>query len=250
MNMDRLTTRESWDKHWAEVRLKVLTVKDFDRIIEGLIKRYLPYNKNYDVLEVGCVPGNYLIAFHKVFGYKPCGVDYSEAIDLVAKNMKKNGIKDFKIYRADFLKFNPGRKFNVVFSFGFLEHFTDPLPYVKKMNRLVKKGGYLIIQMPYLRKIQYLIHYLSNKELFKTHNLKYMDINKLMPLIEQLEEYQTLYAGYYGVFHDWPRTGGIISKFLFFLTHGINFINNKLNLNSILANSFTSTEVIFIGKKT
>lgn len=249
MKTNRLTQREYWDDHWKSFNPKIITKDNIQNIFLSLLGKYLPVNHKFRCLEVGCVPGDLLIALHKLFGYRPVGVDYNNRIDLVRKNMKKNGITDYKIYRSDIFKFEPGEKYDVVCSFGLVEHFTDPKPCIHKMANLVKKGGYLVVHVPNFRWLQYVIHYFSDRELFQTHNLKYMDIDNLKKAIHEVTEVETVYAGYYGVLQDWPKTGFFPSDVLHYLTHACNSMINKLGLNVLLSNRYTSTETVFIGRK-
>lgn len=244
-----LIKKKEWESHWKSYKPKVLSKNDIVSIFTGLIKNYLPVNSRYWCLEIGCVPGELLISFNKLFGYKLAGVDYSDHIELVKENMKLNKIKDYKIYKSDLFKFNPGKKYDVVSSFGLIEHFTDPKPCIKKMASLVKRGGYLIIHVPNFRWFQYLVHYFSNKKLLETHNLKYMDIDNLEKIIHEVTKVKTIYTGYYGIIQDWPKTGFFPADILHYLTHGFNMLINKLKFNVILSNKYTSTDTIYIGKR-
>jgi len=48
----------------------------------------------------------------------------------------------------DFMVFEPGRKFDVVVSFGFIEHLTDLGDILDKRAELVASGGYLVVEVP------------------------------------------------------------------------------------------------------
>lgn len=40
------------------------------------------------------------------------------------------------------------KSFDLVFSVGVIEHFKDPIPIIKEQTRVLKKGGFLIIDVP------------------------------------------------------------------------------------------------------
>jgi 2-polyprenyl-3-methyl-5-hydroxy-6-metoxy-1,4-benzoquinol methylase len=42
----------------------------------------------------------------------------------------------------------PQKQFDLVTAIHVLEHVSKPLDYLKKMTNLVKKGGYLVIEVP------------------------------------------------------------------------------------------------------
>ncbi len=250
MKQNTLTKIKDWNKHWDDIfRVKILKNEDFPAVITSLIKKYLPYNPLFKCLEVGCVPGRFLIAFHRTFGYEIYGVDYSGKIDLVRKNMAINNIKDYEVYKADILKFEPKMKFDVVFSFGLIEHFIDPTPYVRKMADLVKKGGYFIIEVPNFRNLQYIIHYFSRRNLFETHNLEYMDVKKIESLVNKVSSMITIYSGYFGIIQDFPYKKTFPNNLLYHFSHGFNLLANKLSLDILLSNQWASPETVYIGRK-
>ena len=250
MAHNEIINKKYWDNHWENVfKPTLITKNNYYSLFTSLFKKYLPYSKNFTCLEVGCVPGGFLINFKKIFGYKIYGIDYSDKIDFLKKNMSENKIKDYTVWHADLLKFKAKLRFDVVSSFGMLEHFIDPTPYIIKMTSLLKKGGYLIVEMPNFRNLQYILHYLNDKELLKKHNLKYMDINKLEKLISKNLHMKPIYAGYFGIIQDFPFKKSFPHNLLHYLTHRFNGVVNKLSLDVTLANPWTSTSTVYIGKK-
>lgn len=247
---NKLTTKKHWDEGWKRnFKPSIITENDYPAIFTTLFKRYLPYNKKFTCLEVGCVPGNYLIDLQRIFGYQIYGVDYSDRIDMLHETMKLNGIKQYKVWQADILQFDIDMQFDVVFSVGLIEHFRDPTLCIRKMSSLVKKGGYFIINVPHFRNLQYLIHYISNKNLFETHNLEYMEAKKMKKLVENVVQIQTLYSGYFGTIQDFPYQNKFPHNALYHLTHRFNTFMNRTQLNIFLANPITSTDTTYIGKK-
>lgn len=111
----KLTTKNYWDGYWSGLSKKrVETV-----IYSDILYRYLPKTKK-TFLETGCVPGNYMIYFNKIFKYKVYGIDYSEKIRFTKNNLDYNRVKDYKLYKSDFFKWSPRIQFDVVCSFGFI----------------------------------------------------------------------------------------------------------------------------------
>lgn len=160
-----------------------------------------------------------------------------------------NNIKDYQVYKANILEFKLNIKFDVVASFGLIEHFIDPTPYITKMASLVKRGGYLIIHVPNFRNFQYLIHLLSDRQLLEKHYLEYMDAGKLEKLVTRICPIKTLYAGYYGIIQDFPYKKTFPYNFLNFLSHNFNVITNRFSLNTLFSNRWTSPDTVYIGRK-
>lgn len=75
-----------------------------------------------------------MIYLNKEYGYRVSGIDYSKHMDYVRKNLRNNGIDDAELFNADLFQFNPDKKYNVVFSSGFVEHFDDYVSVVGKQG--------------------------------------------------------------------------------------------------------------------
>lgn len=62
------------------------------------------------------------------FGYFPEGINYVEGTRAIVKQaLQNNGIDDSKIYEDDFISWKPPKQYDLVFSGGFIEHFTDEI---------------------------------------------------------------------------------------------------------------------------
>ena len=97
-----------------------------------------------ELLEVGCGGSQYLAYFAKEFGLHVTGLDYSEpGCASAARLLTREGVSG-RIVCADF--FDPPRslcgKFDVVVSFGVVEHFTDTTACMPAaIANFVKPGG-------------------------------------------------------------------------------------------------------------
>lgn len=57
-------------------------------------------------------------------------------------------IKNPAVIKADFLKWDPKKKFDAVVFWESLEHTQYPQEYLKKASSILKKGGYIFIEYP------------------------------------------------------------------------------------------------------
>jgi SAM-dependent methyltransferase len=144
---------------------------------EVLIK-YIGYDEGKRFLEIGCSPGRNLIYFNRTFGFIPSGIDFLCNFDIVEKNLKSHGIKEFSLYNEDFLTFELNKTYDVVGSFGFLEHFEKWEPVLDKIVHCTKKGGYIITSVPHFRYGQYFLRKLLTPDVFERHNISVMDNSK------------------------------------------------------------------------
>lgn len=135
------------------------------------------------LVEIGCARSQWLPYFNKEFGFEVTGLDYSEAgCELARAILREQGIKG-TVCCEDF--FTPSKmlieQFDVVISFGVLEHFEDTLGCISAFSRFLKPGGIMITSVPnmagtigHLQKIVYRpvfdIHALLDKDsLCKSH---------------------------------------------------------------------------------
>ena len=179
---EAITTNEYWTKNYSDVGQKVFTLRtDLNLASSELdlyLKKILPFNKDFTFLEVGCAPGLWMHYFNKNFGYQPDGIEYShEGCELTKRNLSHLGIKPV-IYEEDFLNNTLEKeKYDVVFSGGFIEHFLDPDSVIEKHISVLKKGGWLILEVPNLTGWNLFIQKVLDKKIVDLHNLSLMNID-------------------------------------------------------------------------
>jgi ubiquinone/menaquinone biosynthesis C-methylase UbiE len=98
-----------------------------------------------NTLEVGCGSGGVSLYFHNTRGYNVELVDLSdEALRFAQRNFETHGKKPlhaiFRKADAAHLPY-PDNTFDLVMSFGLLEHFTDIAEPVSEQLRVLKPGG-------------------------------------------------------------------------------------------------------------
>ncbi len=186
-----LTTRGYWDGHWRRER----KYEGADHIMDSLLVRHLPRGGDY--LEVGCAPGATLAYFHRRFGYRVTGVDFS-SVELVRATMARAGITDYRVVEADFLRWESEQRFDVVASFGFVEHFADVRGIVLRHARFVRPGGYLVLELPNLRYFNGLLHAVLLPRVLALHNRAAMRPKRITAPLLEGDAFEILHAGYFG----------------------------------------------------
>lgn len=93
------------------------------------------------ILEVGCGSGFVSLYFAKR-GYQATCLDVNKFIlEVAEKNFEQEGVNgEFVVGDAEKLPFKTG-SFDVVTSFGLLEHFEDPSKAISEMIRILKPNG-------------------------------------------------------------------------------------------------------------
>lgn len=188
------TTKELWDSYFENYRPALIESVCFSDVFA----RHLRTDPSKRVLEIGCAGGEYLCYLAKQFRFIPFGVDYSDEIRKTAELFEFNGLPRPTLYQEDLFKWQPGGLFDVVCSFGFIEHFEDPRMVIRKHLELLAPGGKLIITLPHFAHLQYFFHWLIDRENLAIHNTRTMRLSVLrralanLPVaIDHLNYYQT-----------------------------------------------------------
>src|SRR5262245_46611715 len=117
--MTSVATQVYWDSLY-ESRQTVYEPEEV--LFREVFARYLP--RGGECFEIGCYPGNFLIWLAQEFGYTVSGIDATPSVkDRMPQRLALHGIKTGEFQQADFLTFTPTRTYDVVCSFGFIEHF-------------------------------------------------------------------------------------------------------------------------------
>jgi len=125
------------------------------------------------LLEIGCAKSAWLPYFAKEFGFSVCGLDYSPTgCQMTKKVLQVNGV-EAEIVCADF--FMPPENmlgaFDVVVSFGVVEHFDDTAACLKAVSSFLKPGGLLITNIPNMTGWIGAIQKSLNKPVYDIHQL-------------------------------------------------------------------------------
>jgi SAM-dependent methyltransferase len=147
--------------------------------MEALVGRLVDLGgtSSADILEVGCAPGRFLSMIGKSRPqHRLAGVDL--ATDAVAR-MREAGCQA-ELFEGDVRTVELPRKFDVVLSFGLLEHFDDPVEIVRAHARHAKAGGHVAVTVPNYAAppVRALLQRFSPRTI-ETHNLELMHPDRL-----------------------------------------------------------------------
>lgn len=147
------------------------------------------------ILEIGCGNSVFLTYFKREFNFDIYGLDYSEfgckQTEKIFERDKVNGtviLADAFKPPVDFLG-----KFDVVCSFGVVEHFEDTATTLKAFAKFLKPGGILISTLPNFKGATGTLHKILNKPVYDVHvplgiNEMHIAISKA-GLKEEVNEY-------------------------------------------------------------
>lgn len=177
---------EYWTEFWKEHSLPAAI--DIDK--KGL--QNYPYRKldeffrktfngietrGKKLLEIGCGNSVYLSYFSKYHHFDVSGIDYSEYGCQCTRQILERDHVTGNIYLGDL--FAPPvdliEKFDVVCSFGVVEHFNETEKAIAAMAKFLKPGGLLITTIPNLTGVTGLLQKNMNKPVYDIHKVMGLD---------------------------------------------------------------------------
>src|SRR5437879_3228360 len=155
--------KDYWDLSWrAETRLP----ETFDPAVRGLrglfrrqfhrffVERLAPLaSTGATLIEIGCGRSQLLPYFAKNFGFRVAGLDYSAVGCEKARGiLERDGIPG-DIFCGDLWTFDafPEPGYDVVFSFGLVEHFEETSAAIRGLARFARAGGVVLTLIPNMR---------------------------------------------------------------------------------------------------
>lgn len=214
MKKNSLTDSSYWTNRQSNS--EVLDVKKMisSNIWLKEINQYLKQKDGGSYLELGCSPGHSSICAMYEYDYKRIlGIDFSNESYKFLELMNEYQ-KPAELINEDIFKLELNEKFDIVSSYGLIEHFDYPLEIVKKHAEFVDKNGYLILVVPHFRNIQYVYHKLFDASDLKRHNTKMMTTEYFEFLAKELN-FDIVKLGYFGELGFWnvDLEGSFIGNF-------------------------------------
>lgn len=123
------------------------------------------------LLEVGAARSAWLPYFAIQFGYGIAGLDYSEVGCRATREIARRSGVDLAMHCCDI--FNPDAdligRFDVVVSFGVVEHFANTKSCITAMARFLKPGGRMVTFIPNFAGLMGTAQRLASREVFEKH---------------------------------------------------------------------------------
>lgn len=118
-----------------------------------LFTRLLAHRRGQKLLEIGCGGSRWLPYFALEHGLQVSGVDYAPRGCALARQVLARAGVAGEILQADAFAENLPlhEQFDIVVSFGVLEHFSDTSGCVAALRRYLKRGGILVTTVPNMR---------------------------------------------------------------------------------------------------
>jgi len=180
MDLQEVDSKLSTQKYWDEVlkSAQLPRVNTPSTYVYSVTMKYvhpvLSRNNYSTFFEVGCGSSGWLPYFARKYGYRVSGLDYSEVgCELARKNLELLKIPFGEILCKDFFLPNPtdGRRYDVVFSYGVIEHFSRPDEVVGIFKSMLNKGGVMITLIPNFKGLMGKLTKYFMRDVYDIHNV-------------------------------------------------------------------------------
>ncbi|MBL7843308.1 MAG: class I SAM-dependent methyltransferase [Cyclobacteriaceae bacterium] len=196
-----LTSKKYWQEYYKEAAedrdtiVKICGAYDF---FWQLLIRSCSFSPR-TILEIGAFPGRYLAYLASNYNLSVTGLDFNTDRDKFSRTMHEMGVNEFNYVCSDFLQHIPEEKYDLVFSNGFIEHFTNFDEVLDKHVDYLNPGGAMMIMIPNKRYLRQIYGYLVDYRNLKAHNLRCMTLDVFAAFAKR-NNLQINYLSYYGGF--------------------------------------------------
>lgn len=248
-NNKNLAEKIYWESIYIDYKFKPLGKED---IIYKWIQGFFHVdedNKNKTCFEVGVFPGTYLSIFGEL-GYKLNGIDQIDLVETALPKWFENQkylVGNF--FQGDFLNWKSDEKYDIVISFGFIEHFKNFEEIIALQCELVKPGGYIVIETPNFRGFfQRWIRFFIDKKNLDRHYIPSMNLDKWEKVLHE-KKFKIINKTYLGNFSIWVENQKR-NAFQKLILKVLKFFNSFLSKNLPKNNKHFSPYLGIIAIKT
>ena len=173
---ERKSTREYWDENWriAGNGLNVGQKNNyFWYRLDKAFKSIFPVldSKSNKLIEIGAGSSEWLPRLSHEYHFKVSGLDYSEVGCERARQILSHSGIDGNIYCGDM--FSPPEEllmqFNIVCSFGLVEHFTNTAEAIRACAKFATPGAIILTLIPNMTGLNGFLYKTFNRRVFDTH---------------------------------------------------------------------------------
>jgi trans-aconitate methyltransferase len=197
-----LTDRSFWKAFWESRKGLIFYIKP-NYVFGNILAKLIAEKNIKNAIELGGFPGYYATYLKKYQQLDTTLFDYYIHQDLINQLLEKNGLQpgDIHIIEADLFKYQPEKLYDMVLSFGLIEHFNDTKAIIETHLQFLKPGGVLFITLPNFKSVNGWVQRKFDKENYDKHNINSMDLQLLTDCCKQLglKEIESYYHGRFTV---------------------------------------------------
>jgi 2-polyprenyl-3-methyl-5-hydroxy-6-metoxy-1,4-benzoquinol methylase len=229
--MNELTDFEFWEKYWTNNNDVIGESEFFNEVI-------LDFPKEANLIEIGGFPGKFAAFFKKYKNYNVTILDFYIEQSVIKRVEEANDLTlgSINFIKGNFLEMDLTEQYDIVCSFGFLEHFMETSKVIERHLMLLKKGGILFITIPNFRGINGWIQKKYHLENYKKHNIECMNIETLKTIMKKTK-LKKIQIDYFGKPCIWFEKDANVSGIGYFILTNLYRIIKRFPFtkNSIMA---------------
>lgn len=182
-NPNNITDLSHWETYWTNYQFDKIPRK----VVFGKFIPRLDGAKSF--IEIGGFPGIFAAYFYKHGIPDVTVLDFYMNTGIVRKFETVNDLPEHTIrcIDTDFFKFSSEKKYDVVFSSGFIEHFKDTRDVIARHVDLLSENGHLLVLIPNFLGLNGKIQQRFDKENLDAHNLSSMEIARLQRIMQAFD---------------------------------------------------------------
>lgn len=205
---NNLTDRSFWKAFW-ESRIGLIFNIKRDYIFGDILGRIKAEKGYQTAIELGGFPGYYTIYLKKYENMDTTLFDYFVHPGLVNELLEVNGLKenDINIIEADLFSYKPETQYDMVLSFGLIEHFKDTKAIIATHLPFLKDNGTLFITLPNFKSINGWVQRKFDRENYDKHYIESMNPALLASYCKELG-LKDVESYYHGKFSMWLENKG------------------------------------------
>ena len=197
-----LTDRAFWKSFW-ESRIGLIFYLKPNYIFGDILADLIAKKNLKTAIELGGFPGYYAIYLKKYQHLDTTLFDYFIHEGLINQLLEKNELKpgDINVIEADLFEYKSEKLYDLVLSFGLIEHFNDTKAIIQSHLQFLKPGGVLFITLPNFKSVNGWVQKNFDRENYDKHNINSMDPPLLAEYCKQLglKEVASYYHGKFSV---------------------------------------------------
>lgn len=174
--------QEYWNQTWDDYPLPNVWDVDSKRLLNHVEREFFLWiartleslaktGPDVHLVEVGCARSQALPVLAKRLGLSVAGIDYSpNGCEQTRVMMKREGVSG-EVYCSDIFAVPDTLQgsFDVVVSFGLIEHFSDTNEIVSALAGLLKPGGVILTNIPNMRGTTGFVQKILNRGIYDIH---------------------------------------------------------------------------------
>ncbi|MES2808432.1 MAG: methyltransferase domain-containing protein [Bacteroidota bacterium] len=205
---NNLTDRSFWKAFW-ESRIGLIFNIKRDYIFGDILGKLKAKQNAKSAIELGGFPGYYAVYLKKYENMDTTLFDYFIHQGLINELLEVNGLKegDINIIEADLFTYQPEKQYDMVTSFGLIEHFKDTKAIIETHLPFLNNDGVLFITLPNFKSINGWVQRKFDVENYNKHYIECMDPALLAGIFKELGLKQ-VESYYYGKFSMWLENKG------------------------------------------